>query len=294
MDLTGHDKSARAIAISLEPWAREDGGAGLQDQTVVIRFGGAAIEQPHLRDLFAHDVALMWSGGMKPVIVHGGGRELGCLMRPCGKVVDPAGGTVADDDAAMTFVETALRVANGEIVDLLSHHQVRAWGFGGWESIFVQASAREHSATAGEADFGRMGDVASVGPKAIRALHERRAVPVVPSLGIGADGLAYHLNEDVVAGEIAAALGAEMVIYLVDAPGVMAPDGCRYRRLTRWGADCLVDEGALEPALSSAVEGAVRALKGGVGRAYLVDGRVPHALARSFRTRHVHSTEVVL
>ena len=300
MDVTVRDRAQRATAgrlraIELESCAGDQAAASLQGQTVVIDYGGAAMDQPHLRDLFAHDVALLSSLGLNAVIVHGSGRQVTRLRESAKKTPRLVDGMRGADDEMMGFVETALRVVNAEVVELLTRHQVRASGFGGWELSLIRASGHRRGASAGEAaHLGRMGDVESVNPKPVRALQERRVVPVIASLGIGTDGLTYNIKTELVAGEIAAILGAAMVIYLTDVPGVMTPDGCRYRRLTRWLADSLASEGELDPPLLSTVEGAVRALKGGAAHAYIIDGRVPHALMRSFRTRHIHGTEVVL
>jgi acetylglutamate kinase len=276
-------------------WGLDHGVARFQGQTVVICYGGAAMDQPHLRDLFAHDVALLWSQGVNPVIVHGGGRKITRLMESSGKTAGLVTGMRVTDDEMMVFVETGLRLVNAEVVELFTRHRVRAAGFGGWEMSFIRASGHRPALPAREAtELGRVGDVESVSPKPIRALQERRTIPVIASLGIGADSLTYTITADLVAGEVAAILGAAIVIYLADVPGVLAPDGCRYRRLSRWVADSLVREGALDGAMMPTVEGAVRALKGGAGQAYVIDGRVPHALLRSLRTRHVQGTEVVL
>jgi acetylglutamate kinase len=266
-------------ANTAESWGLDHAVAKLQGQSVVICYGGAAMDQPHLRDLFAHDVALLWSVGVNPVIIHGGGRRIARLMESPGKTAGLVTGTRKTDDEIMVLVETALRQVNAEVVELFTRHRARAAGFGGWEMSVIRAAAHPPVLPAGEiANQGRVGDVGSVNPKPIRALQERRTIPVIASLGIGEDTLTYAITPEVVAGEVAAILGAAIVIYLSDVPGVMAPDGCRYRRLSRWVADSLVREGALDASMLPTIEGAVRALKGGAGQAYVVDGRVPHAL----------------
>jgi len=291
---TAGASSGRLPAIAFESWDTDQAAARLRGQTVVINYSGAAMTHPHLRDLFAHDVGLLSSLGLNLVIVHGG-QPTARLTEAAKEISTPGRRTSGSADETMVDVEMALRLVNSLVVDLLTHHKVPASGFGGWESSLILASGNRAGAFTTEiADFGRTGDVESVNPKPVRALQERRIVPVIASLGIGADGLTYNIKTELVAGAVAASLGAAMIIYLADAPGVMAPDGCRYRRLTRWVADSLVSEGVLGGPLQFTVEGAVRALNGGAGRAYIIDGRVPHALVRSFRTRHIHGTEVVL
>ena len=254
----------------------------LQGHTVVIKYGGAAMEQPHLRELFARDIASLRVAGTKPVIVHGGGPQITRLMKRSGKTPRFVAGMRVTDDETMVLVESALRQVNEEIVRLIEHQRVPVAGFGGWEQSVIRASRHMHVLPTGEAvDLGRVGDVESVNPRPIRALQERAIVPVLAPLGIGVDALTYNINADLVAGEVAAVLGASHVIFLTDVPGILAPDGCRYRRLSRWGADSLVHEGEIDGGMLPKIEGAVRALKGGAGHAQIIDGRSPHALIRS-------------
>ncbi|HXJ79133.1 MAG TPA: acetylglutamate kinase [Candidatus Methylomirabilis sp.] len=268
--------------------------ATLKGQTVVIKYGGALMDQPTLKNLFARDVAFMRSAGVNPVVVHGGGPLITRLMERSGKAVRFVDGMRITDDETMPLVETALRQVNREIVDLIERQGASAGGFGGWESSLVRARRRRHVLPSGETvDLGRVGDVESVNPKPIRMLQERGIVPVIAALGIGADALTYDINADLVAGEMAAILGAAFLIFLTDVPGVSTRDGCRYRQLSRWGADSLVWDGEISGGMLPKVEGAVRALKGGAGRAQIIDGRVPHAILRTLHARHGVGTEIV-
>jgi acetylglutamate kinase len=240
--------------------------AALKGQTVVIKYGGATLDQPHLKDLFARDVAFLRSSGVNPVVVHGGGPLITRLMEQSGKAVHFVDGMRVTDDETVALVETVLRQVNQEIVELIERQGVPAKGFGGWETSLVHACLRRHVLPNGEAvDLGRVGDVESVNSKPIRLLQERRVVPIIAPLGIGADALIYNINADLVAGEVAAILGAALLILLTDVPGISTRDGCRYRRLSRWGADSLVREGEISGGMLPKVEGAVRALKGGRG-----------------------------
>jgi acetylglutamate kinase len=267
--------------------------AAFRDQTVVVECSGAAMVQPHLKDLFARDVAFLRSAGVNPVVVHGGGPLITHSMERSGKAVHMVNGMRLTDDEMMAIVETALRQVNQEVVELIERQGARATGLGAWETCLVHAGRRQHVLASGEA-VGRVGDVESVNSKPIRMLQERGIVPVIAPLGIGADALTYNINEDLLAGEVAATLGAILLIFLTDVPGVSTPDGCRYRRLTRWGADSLVREGEISRGMLPKVEGAVRALKGGAGQVQIIDGRVPHAILRTLHTRHGVGTEIVL
>jgi len=269
--------------------------AALRGQTVVIKCGGATLDQPHLQDLFARDVAFLRSTGVNPVVVHGGGPQITRLMQQSGKAAHFVDGMRVTDDETMALVETALRQVNQEIVELIERQGAPARGFGGWETSFVQACPRRHLLPNGESvDLGRVGDVESVNPRPIRLLQERRIVPVIAPLGIGADGLTYNINADLVAGEVAAILGAAILILLTDVPGISTREHCHYRRLSRWGADSLVRDGEISGGMLPKIEGAVRALKGGAGRAHIIDGRVPHAILRTLHARHGVGTEIVL
>jgi acetylglutamate kinase len=269
--------------------------AALSGKTVVIKYGGAAIDQPHLKDLFARDVAFLRSVGVNPVVVHGGAPLITRLMERSGKVAHFVDGMRVTDDETMVLVETALRQLNQEVVEAIERQGARAGGFGGWETSLVHACRRRHVLPNGETlDLGRVGDVESVNSKPIRVLQEQGIVPVIAPLGVGADALTYNISADLVAGEVAAILGAALLILLTDVPGISTRDGCRYRQLSRWGADSLVREGEISGGMLPKVEGAVRALKGGAGRAQIIDGRVPHAILRTLHARYGVGTEIVL
>ena len=269
--------------------------AAFKGQTVVIKLGGVAMDHPHLRHLFARDIAFLRSAGVNPVVVHGGGPLMTGFMERSGKPVPCVDGMRVIDDETMALAEAALRRVNQEIVELIERQGTRAWALGGWETSLVQASRRRHVPSNGEAvDLDRVGDVESMNPKPIRMLQERGIVPVIAPLGIGPDALTYSLDADLVAGEVAAILGAVLLIFLTDFPGVSTSDGCRYRRLSRWGADSLVREGEISGGMLPKLEGAVRALKGGAGQAQIIDGRAPHAILRTLLARHGVGTEIVL
>jgi acetylglutamate kinase len=290
------DRSTTAQGTAVE--ASRDGDqtvAALRGQTVVIKYGGGTLDQPHLKDLFARDVAFLRSSGVNPVVVHGGGPLITRLMERSGKAVHFVDGMRVTDDETMALVETALRQVNQEIVELIERQGTPAKGFGDRETSLVRACPRRHVLPNGETvDLGRVGDVESVNARPIRLLQERRIVPVIAPLGIGADALIYNINADLVAGGVAATLGAAILILLTDGPGVSTRDGCHYRRLSRWGADSLVREGEISGGMLPKVEGAVRALKGGAGRAHIIDGRIPHAILRTLHARHGVGTEIVL
>jgi acetylglutamate kinase len=264
-------------------------------QTVVVKYGGAAMQWAHLKDSFSRDIAALRSAGVNPVVVHGGGPQISRLMEESGKTPRFVGGMRVTDDETMDLVERALLGINREIAQLITRHGIRAVGLSAWPGPLIQATRREHLSPTGESvDLGRVGDVTAVNTKPIRALQEHGIVPVIGSLGVGTDRRTYNINADLVAGEVAAVLGAAIVIYLTDVPGIVDRAGCRFRSLSRWTADTLVREGVIAGGMLPKIEGAVRALKGGAAQAQIIDGRVPHAVPLVLRTPHGVGTEIVL
>jgi len=270
--------------------------ASFRGRTVVVEYGGAAMEQAHLRDGFSRDIAAIRLAGVNPVVVHGGGRRMSRLREAAEKRIPRfVGDPRVTHDETMRLVERALATTNDEIARLIDGHGVEAVGSSAWPDQIVRACPREPLLPAGESvDLGRVGDVAGVNARPIRALQERGIVPIIGPLGIGADGRTYNIDADLVAGEVAAVLGADLVIYLTDAPGILDRAGRRFRRLSRWAVDSLVREGLIDGRMLPKIEGCVRALKGGAAQAQLVDGRVPHAVPMTLRAPHGVGTEIVL
>ena len=269
--------------------------ASFSGKTVVIKCGGAAMERSLLKNCFSRDIAALRSAGVNPIVVHGGGRQITRLMETSGKSCRLVGGMRVTDDATMDLIEGALRQINRDMVQLIIRHGASAMGLSASTDPFIHARRVVHRLPTGDSvDLGRVGDVAAVDTSLIRALQERGIVPVIGPVGLGADHRTYHIDADLVAGEVAGVLGAALVIYLTDAAGIPDRDGCRFRRLSRWAADSLVRERVIDDRMLPTIEGAVRALKGGAAQAQIVDGRVPHALALALRAPHSIGTEIVL
>ncbi len=269
--------------------------ANLRGRTVVVKYGGDAMEQAHLKEGFSRDIAALRLAGVNPVVVHGGGLRIGRLMEAAGRITRFCGDTRVTDDETMGLVERALAMTTDEIARLIDRHGVEAVGSGVWPGQIVRACPRVPPLPAGGlVTLGRVGDVAGVNPRPIRALQERGIVPVIGPLGIGADGRTYNIDADLVAGEVAAVLGADLVIYLADVPGILDRAGRRFRRLSRWAVDSLVREGLIDGEMLPKIEGCVRALKGGAAQAQLIDGRVAHAVPMTLRAPHRVGTEIVL
>jgi len=279
------------ILLEALPYIREFRG-----KTVVIKYGGAAMERADLKQPFALDVILLKFVGINPVIVHGGGPQIGALMKRLGKEPRFVGGMRVTDEETVEIVEMVLvGKINKEIVGLINHHGGRAVGLSGKDANLIRARRRPHRLPTGEeVDIGLVGEVEAVAPEAIRHLEEGGFVPVIAPVGIGRDGETYNINGDLVAGEVAAALGAEKLIHLTDVEGIKGTDGRRISTLSRKDAERLMREGVIDGGMVPKVESALRALEGGTAKAHIIDGRVPHAILLELFTREGIGTEIVL
>jgi acetylglutamate kinase len=279
------------ILLEALPYIREFRG-----KTVVIKYGGAAMERADLKEPFALDVILLKFVGINPVIVHGGGPQIGALMKRLGKEPKFVGGMRVTDQETVEIVEMVLvGKINKEIVGLINLHGGRAVGLSGKDANLIRARRRGHRLPDGrEVDIGLVGEVESVNAEPIRLLEEHGFVPVIAPVGVGHDGETYNINADIVAGEVAAALGAEKLIHLTDVQGIL-DDGKRLlSTLARSEAERLMSAGVIDGGMIPKVESSLRALKGGTAKAHIIDGSVPHAILLELFTREGIGTEIVL
>jgi acetylglutamate kinase len=279
------------ILMEALPYIREFRG-----KTVVIKYGGAAMEQADLKQNFALDVILLRLVGINPVIVHGGGPQIGALMKRLGKEPRFVGGMRVTDEETVEIVEMVLvGKINKEIVGLINHHGGRAVGLSGKDAELLRARRRLHRLPDGEElDIGLVGEVERVNPEPIRLLEEHGFVPVIAPVGVGAQGETYNINADLVAGEVAAALGAEKLIHLTDVQGILDGQGRLISTLSGKDAGRLVQEGVIEGGMLPKVESSLRALHGGTAKAHILDGRLPHVILLELFTREGIGTEIVL
>ena len=245
------------------------------DKTIVIKYGGAAQKDAALRASFAADVVLLKHIGVRPVIVHGGGPQIGATLERLGKQSTFVDGLRVTDDETMDVVEMVLGgKVNHEIVELVQKAGGRAIGLTGSDGGMIRTRRR----TKDGRDIGRVGGVVGVDPAAIVAVAEAGFVPVIAPIGIGDDGLTYNVNADEAAGAIAKALSAEKLMLLTDVEGVKDASGRLVRRLGRAEARKLVDEGTIRGGMIPKVQCCLDAVSGGVERAHVVDGRILHAI----------------
>lgn len=267
-----------------------------QGKTLVIKYGGAAMEAPHLTEGFVLDVILLKYVGMHPVIVHGGGPQIDAMMKRLGKEPRRVSGMRVTDEETMEIVEMVLvgRVSQ-EIVGLINHHGGRAVGLSGKDGTLIRARKMTPRTPAGDqVDIGLVGEVEEVNPEPIHLLDQNGFIPVIAPIGVGPAGETYNINADLVAGEIAAALRAEKLIHLTDVEGIKGPGGELISTLSQAEARRLVAAGVIEGGMLPKVESALRALAGGTAKAHILDGRIPHAILLEIFTKEGIGTEIVL
>ncbi len=279
------------VLIEALPYIR-----AFQGKTLVIKYGGAAMEQADLKEQFAKDVLLLRLVGIRPVIVHGGGPQIGALMKRLGKEPEFVGGMRVTDQETVEIVEMVLvGKINKEIVGLINLHGGRAVGLSGKDASLLRARKRLHKMPDGtSADIGMVGEVEAVNPEPIRLLEESGFIPVIAPVGVGAAGETYNINADLVAGDVAAALFAEKLIHLTDVTGINGEDGRLVSTLTKREAERLIKAGVIDGGMLPKVESSLRALTGGAQKAHIIDGRVPHAILLEVLTKEGIGTEIVL
>ena len=267
-----------------------------QGKTLVIKYGGAAMEQADLKEQFAKDVLLLRLVGIRPVIVHGGGPQIGALMKRLGKEPKFVGGMRVTDEETVEIVEMVLvGKINKEIVGLINLHGGRAVGLSGKDASLLRARKRLHRMPDGsQVDIGLVGEVEAINPEPIRLLEENGFIPVIAPVGVGAAGETYNINADLVAGDVAAALFAEKLIHLTDVTGINGEDGRLVSTLTKREAERLIKAGVIDGGMLPKVESSLRALTGGAQKAHIIDGRVPHAILLEVLTKEGIGTEIVL
>ena len=291
--LTKADSAVRRAEVLLEalPYLRT-----FQGKTLVIKYGGSAMERAELKEQFARDVVLLRLVGVRPVIVHGGGPQIGALMKKLGKEPEFVGGMRVTDAETVEIVEMVLvGKINKEIVGLIDASGGRAVGLSGKDGHLIQASKRLHRTPEGETvDIGLVGEVERIDPTVVTLLEDHGLIPVIAPVGMGAHGETFNINADLVAGELASALRAEKLIHLTDVQGIMDEGKRLVSTLTRAEAARLIKANVIDGGMLPKVESALRALHGGVGKAHIIDGRVPHAILLEVFTREGIGTEITL
>ncbi|PIE64604.1 MAG: acetylglutamate kinase [Desulfobacterales bacterium] len=287
------------VLIESLPYIQE-----FRHKTVVVKYGGHAMVDTHLKRQFALDVILLNHIGVNVVIVHGGGPQINRLLDRLEIEPNYVHGMRVTDEETMDVVEMVLvgRV-NKEIVGLINHSGGKAVGLSGRDGDLVCARKMKVSVDSSPdgivktppeiIDLGRVGEVTKINAEVLNVLKKEDFIPVIAPVGVGEDGRAYNINADVVAGAIAGALKAEKLILLTDVEGVKDKNGELLRSLTRQEVDGLIHNGTIGGGMIPKVNCCRSALQQGVNKTHILDGRLDHAILLEMFTREGVGTEIV-
>jgi acetylglutamate kinase len=254
-------------------------------KTIVIKYGGNAMVDEALKSGFARDVVLMKLVGINPVVVHGGGPQIGELLAKMGKQTEFVEGMRVTDSETMDVVEMVLGgLVNKEIVNLINRHGGRAVGLTGKDGDLIRARKLTLTRNAPELeapeiiDIGHVGEVASIDPGVVDMLVRGNFIPVVAPIGVGEDGCSYNINADLVAGKMSEVLRAEKLMLLTNAAGVLDKSNKVLSGLTAREVDALIADGTIYGGMLPKIRCALDAVQAGVRAAHIIDGRVEHAV----------------
>ncbi|MHB8769745.1 MAG: acetylglutamate kinase [Syntrophales bacterium] len=284
------------ILIEALPYIRRFTG-----KTIVIKYGGHAMVDEGLKDSFARDVVLMKYIGLNPVVVHGGGPQIGSFLKKLGKNSTFVQGMRVTDEETMDIVEMVLvGKVNKEIVGLINRHGGVAVGLSGKDAQLIRAekyflSAEKVKDTPPEIiDIGLVGKVTGINADIIGSLTAEGVIPVIAPTGVGEQGETYNINADLVAGAVAAALAAEKLILLTDVPGVLNGQGELINAMNEATTRRMIEDGTIVGGMFPKVKCCLKSLKAGVKKAHIVDGRLKHTILLEMFTDQGIGTEIVL
>ncbi len=262
------------ILIEALPYIRRYAG-----KTIVIKYGGNAMESPIQKEQFAKDIVMLKAIGLNPVVVHGGGPQINELLELMGKKSHFIDGLRVTDAETMTVVEMVLGgLVNKELVSLINQQGGKAVGLTGKDGNFMQATKLTRTALQDNIELGFVGEVHYVDRKVIETLTANDFIPVIAPIGVGEDGHAYNINADMAAGKIAASLNAESLILLTNIVGLLDKDKNLLTKLNQTQVRALIQDGTIAGGMIPKVECALDAVLAGVAKVQIIDGRVTHAL----------------
>lgn len=270
------------------------------NKTIVVKYGGHAMVDQMLKDSFARDLVLMKYIGIHPVVVHGGGPQIGTFLKKVGKDSQFIQGMRVTDEETMSIVEMVLvGSVNKEIVGMMNRHGGKAVGLSGKDGNLIQAEKyylNEEKAkdTPPEIiDIGLVGKVTSINAELINSLVRDGFIPVIAPTGVGTAGETYNINADLVAGAVASALKAEKLMLLTDVSGVWDENSELINTMNRDRVMQLIDDGVIKGGMFPKVKCCMKALRGGVSKAHIIDGRLKHAVLLEMFTDKGIGTEIV-
>ncbi|HTI47740.1 MAG TPA: acetylglutamate kinase [Casimicrobiaceae bacterium] len=251
------------------------------DRTIVVKYGGNAMTEVHLKAGFARDVVMLKLVGMNPVIVHGGGPQIGELLGKMGIQSEFRQGMRVTDERVMNVVEMVLGELNQEIVGLINQQGGKAVGLTGQDGAFIHARKmllRSEANDGAMVDIGLVGEIERIDPELIALLDSRDFIPVIAPIGVGDEGEAYNINADLVAGKLAETLHAEKLVLMTNTTGVLDRHGNLLTGLTASEIDALFADGTIHGGMLPKIGSALDAVRNGVKSSHIIDGRVEHAL----------------
>ena len=244
-------------------------------RVVVVKFGGNAMESEELADQFAQDIVLMHSVGIKPVVVHGGGPQIGDLVERLGLSTEFKDGQRVTDKETLEIAQMVLvGKVNTDIVSSINVHSPIAVGLSGGDSNLIEATQRDSS-------LGYVGDVVKINPSIVDCLMEENLIPVISTIGTDSTGQAYNINSDTVAAALAGSLKAERLLYLTDVEGLLEDVSDPESKISKIGISSLndlIEKGIVKSGMIPKAQACIDAIKEGVASAHMVDGRIPHVL----------------
>ena len=268
-------------------------------KTIVVKYGGNAMTDETLKNSFARDIVLMKLVGMHPIVVHGGGPQIGALLEKLNIKTSFIDGMRVTDSATMDVVEMVLGgLVNKSIVSLLNKNGGKAIGLTGKDGDFIRARKLKMSRQTPEMlspeiiDIGHVGEVESINPEIIQMITQSNFIPVIAPIGTGEDGSSYNINADLVAGKLAQLLQAEKLVLLTNIAGVQNKAGKVLTGLSTKEVDELIADGTIHGGMLPKIRCALDAVNSGVKSAQIIDGRVPHAVLLEIFTHKGVGTQI--
>ena len=272
-------------------------------KTVVVKYGGHAMTDASLKERFAQNVVLLKYVGINPVIIHGGGPQIDKMLDRLGIEAKFRHGVRVTDEATMEIVEMVLAgKINMEITDLINRHGGSAVGLSGKDGGLIRskpltakawAESLERDLDGEDGDFGLVGDIESVDPSLLHKLQGDHYIPIIAPIGSDHEGNTYNINADLVAGAVAGALKAEKLVMMTDIKGIRDAKGHHLSTVSRKDVKRMVKKGTITEGMLPKVHACLDAIDAGVGKAHIIDGRIPHAILLEIFTRKGIGTEIV-
>ncbi|WP_028487542.1 acetylglutamate kinase [Thiothrix lacustris] len=278
--MSSDSHSTASILMEALPYIQKYAG-----KTIVVKYGGNAMTDPALQQSFARDIVLLKQVGINPVVIHGGGPQIGNLLKQIGKESHFVDGMRVTDAETMDVVQMVLGgLVNKQIVSMINQAGGRAIGLTGKDGnmIIARKLVLERKAQENQPseiiDLGHVGEITNIDASVVRMLEEDRFIPVIAPIGVGEDGTSYNINADIVAGKMAEVLNAERLLLLTNTPGVLNKEGTLLEVLSQQDIQDLIADGTIQGGMLPKLACATDAIAAGAKSASIIDGRVPHAV----------------